>query len=80
MLNSTEYDFCDAKQELDYILNTVNSINHVSIENAKDLKHINDRLSKIEILINEHSKNKRNTRLKRDIVFFAFFITLLIKF
>jgi hypothetical protein len=74
MLSSTEYDFCDSKQELDYILNTVNNINHVSIGNSKDLKEINERLKILENKLND----KQEIYFKKDIIFFAIFATLLV--
>lgn len=78
MLSLAEYDFCDTKQELDYILNTVNNINHISTDNSKELKQLNDRLSRIEERINERCLNRQDVYFKKDIVFLAVFATILI--
>lgn len=75
---SSEYDFCDTKQELDYILNTVNTINHLSVDNSKYLKQINERLSAIENKINDKYLNRQERYSKRDIAFLAVLATVLI--
>lgn len=79
MLSSTEYDFCDSKQELDYILNTVNTICHISNDNNKELKQVNDRLIALEQKLNTIPVNKDELYYRnKDIIFLAIFATFLI--
>lgn len=74
-----EYDFCDSKQELDYIMNTVNNINYNTNEYAKSLKQINERLEILEKKINEQLTPKLQDKLnRRDMIFFAIIATFII--
>lgn len=81
LLTTTEYDFCDSKQELDYILNTVNTINHntagiitQTADNTRDLKQINERL----MLLERELIEKKDIYFKKDLFIFVFFATVLI--